>query len=996
MQNEDSSMDQQSPASNSPNTTGPKADNYRVIRKRNRVPLSCGPCRHRKLKCNRQSPCDNCIKRGDSQSCSYAAPAAKRKGTSNSAGSGGTPDDMQNRIDRLEGLVLSLMTNGNSSGGAPAAHAAIHGASAPGSSIGSGSLGPNLDSQLDDSMMMQQDSEGPEAESETDGVTKSLGVLKVDQERNKTFYIGEAHWAALLNEISEVKNYFATHKKEYEAQMEKISETRKNAGVDIDAGPALLFGATVPPPRSEILRALPSKYMSDILVGRYFNTYDPATHILHGPSFQRQYQAHWQSPEKTSIVWVGMLFAIMRLAMLSFAREGDEPPEFKGKCQDMASTFRAQMAHCLITADYTKPHAFIIETLIFHLHAEYSSNRDSETSVWVLMGMIVRLAMRMGFHRDSKFFPDVTPFQGEMRRRVWSYVRTGDLLFSFQIALPPMVRLGDSDTDLPRNIYDDEFDEGSTQLPPPRPQSEATPISYMIAKSKLSLGFGRVLEEINGVQRKSYDEVLKIDKALRDIYDTVPEHLKVRPMSEQQLAPMALIAARFGLATVYNKALCVLHRRYVRMARPGNRYMYSRKTCLESAMQLLDFQAANYQPPDRPGRTKPHSRHNTGSLIAHDYLLAGTLVCMDLYSMREKMGSDNDENTPNSNSSAATPASSTSGGRGSVSSAENEVYIPGLAYTRADIIGALERSRDIWMTQRDMSMEAYKASELLNVLLYHLKPTYPPLQPMPPPNGSAMGHGSGSNDEQTAAMTLGMLQAGNIPGPGGVPGGVPNQQAMQAAQMAQQAQMQMPPGGTGTPMAWDKNTMEALMAGNGTQVGSGQNNSIFGANNDSIGIQSQNGDWGNLFGAGNGMFPQSIFGANQGGAGTPAMNIDWEAWDQYMAPANLSLDPMASLWSSGGSPSNNNFSPDQSVGTNSNAQSRANDSSFGMGGSFYASPQQNQNQSQSGQIPGSKQSPAQEGQEGAGAAGDTFMGAGTPGAGGMGLNGWKWTAMSGN
>jgi len=776
---------------------------------------------------------------------------------------------MQNRIDRLEGLVLSLMTNGGSSGGPSAAQTAINGASAPASSTGSGNLGPNLDSQLDDSMMMQYNGDGAEAESETDGVTKSLGILKVDQERNKTFYIGEAHWAALLSEISEVKHHFANHKKEYEAQMEKIAQTRKSAGVEVGSGPTFLFGTTVPPPRSEILRALPRKYLCDILVGRYFNSYDPATHILHGPSFQRQYQAYWSDPDKTSIVWIGMLFAIMRIAILSFAREGDEPPEFRGKCQDMSSTFRTQLTHCLITADYTKPHAFLIETLIFHLHAEYSTNRDSDASVWIMIGIVVRLAMRMGYHRDSKFFPDLTPFQGEMRRRVWSYVRTGDVLFSFQIALPPMVRLGDSDTDLPRNIYDDEFDEDSTQLPPPRPQSEATPISYMIAKSKLSLGFGRVLEEINGVQRKSYDEVLKIDKALRDIYDTVPDHLKVRPMSEQQLAPTALIAARFGLATIYNKALCVLHRRYVRLARPGNRYMYSRRTGLESAMQLLDFQAISCQQErDRPGHAMNINNH-VSSLIAHDYLLAGTLVCMDLYSTREKQGSENDANTPNSNSSAATPASSTSGGRGSVGSSETDTYMPGLPYTRADVIGYLERSRDIWMAQRDYSMEAYKASELLNLLLYHLKSQEPPnQQTMPQANGMIGAQGSGSNDEQTAAMTLGMLQAGSMPG-----SAMPDQQVMQAAQMAQQAQMQMPGGGQNgaTPMTWDKNTTESVLAG--SQLGNMQNSGMF-SNNNVGSIQPQDGDWGNLFGAGNGMFPQSIFGANQG-AGTPAMNIDW-------------------------------------------------------------------------------------------------------------------------
>jgi len=111
---------------------------------------------------------------------------------------------------------------------------------------------------------------------------------------------------------------------------------------------------------------------------------------------------------------------MMRLAMLSWTREGDAPAEFDGKCADLANTYRTQMSQCLILADYTKPHNFIIETLIFYLHGEYMCNRDSESSIWVLVGMIARLAMRMGYHRDSKHFLDITPFQvsGALVRRL--------------------------------------------------------------------------------------------------------------------------------------------------------------------------------------------------------------------------------------------------------------------------------------------------------------------------------------------------------------------------------------------------------------------------------------------------------------------------------------------------------------------------------------------------------------------------------------------------
>ena len=732
---------------------------------------------------------------------------------------------MQNRIDRLEGLVLSLMTNGSSAAGPSAAAQALSAGAE--SSMGSGSLGPNLDNELDDSQVMDDDDE--ENQSDTDGLNKSFGILKVDQEKQKTFYVGEAHWAALLNEIGEVKNYFVNHKKEYEDQMEKVAQTRRDLGADVGSGPALLFGATIPPSRNEILAQIPSRYMSDILIGRYFNTFDPATHILHGPTFQRQYNAHWQDSSKTSIVWVGMLFAMMRLAMLSYGREGDEPPEFRGKCQDLAANYRTQMAHCLITADYTKPHNHIIETLIFHLHAEYTSNRDAEASVWVLCGMIARLAMRMGYHRDPKLFPNLTPFQGEMRRRIWTFVRSADLLFSFQVALPSMIRIGDSDTELPNNLFDDEFDEDSTSLPPSRPATEATPISYMIAKGRLSFGFGRVLEEMNDVNRKGYDEILKVDRGLRDIYDGIPEYLKLKPMREMSLAPISLIMARFSLATVYHKSQCVLHRRYMRLARGNNRYTYSRRSCIESAMQLLNFQSIQHQASQERGRLRSVRSH-VNSLTTHDYLLAATVVCMDLYNHRERPeGGD-----------VSTPSTSVSGG--SVSQGSNMsdgAYVPGLSFTREDVLRALEESREIWNANRDLSIEAYKASELLNVLLQQLRLPYSPASLQNTQLSQAQPRQQGTtNDEQTAAMTLGMLQSGGL-GP------------------SPQSQSMSPPPQQGQ---WDSNKVGSLFPPGTDQFGTG----AFGA------------------GAANASspFPSSMFGITDF---SQNMNLDWVSYYQIDA-----------------------------------------------------------------------------------------------------------------
>ncbi|KAL4798292.1 hypothetical protein BDV19DRAFT_377164 [Aspergillus venezuelensis] len=707
------------PPSTTSSSNGPSPEGqYRVVRKRNRVPLSCGPCRHRKLKCNRAHPCENCVKRGDAHSCTYAQTNSRKKNSANQAAST-SPDDMQNRIDRLEGLVLSLMTNGSQSEGPAAAMAAISGTN---SSIGSAQLHDDL--EIDDDAAIQE-------ESDTEQVTKSFGIMKVDN--NRSYYISDAHWASVLSEISEVKNYFSTHKKQYEEQAEKLKATQLPTDVP---GSTLLFGAMKVTSRAEIMSSFPSKYTTDILIARYFNCYDPATHFLHGPTFQTQYNKHWEDPSQTCIVWIGMLFAMMRLSMLSYYREGDEPPEFRGKSLDMAGTFRNLVAMCLTLADYTKPYPYLIECLAFHLHGDYCQTKEADVSVWVLNGVIVRLAMRMGYHRDSKSFPNITPFQGEMRRRVWSFVRQADLLFSCQVGLPTMIRMADSDTELPRNLYDDDFDENCTELPPSRPPNEPTPLSYLITKSRLAGVLGQAIERTSSFQNISYDTVMEMDAELRRARDMIPDHLLVRPIEESPLDPLVLILSRFSVMSVYHRAQCILHRKYLARARENPRFAPSRRACVESAMELLRFQAMLHAESRPTGRLRSRQNRVT-SLSSSDFLQAATILCLDLYYGTQT------QNVPN------------------VSRTSSDVFIWGKE-RREEMLTAVQRSKDIWDELHNENMEAWKASGVLGVMLSGLQrggsegtPVTPAFEP--------------HDEKQSAAMTLGLLSSGMTPTGQGAP-----------------------------------------------------------------------------------------------------------------------------------------------------------------------------------------------------------------------------------
>jgi hypothetical protein len=286
---------------------------------------------------------------------------------------------------------------------AAAATSAKTAAAATTSTTDSGSSAARLDGDDDGAMM----DDGEEDSDIDDGLATSLGILKVDTDRGKSMYLGQEHWHTILADIAEVKNYYAAHKKDLERNYEKVRASKPQAAKE---GPTFLLGAT---PASEVeLRAeLPPKSSVLTLCGRYFNSMDNAVNIIHAPSFHQQLKAHWQDPSKSPIMWLGLLYSVLTLAMLSYHKVGDEPPEWKGRTLELAAEYRMRTVQCLVTGDYTKPSDFTVETLLLYVFGEYSSRWDADVALWLINSLIARLALRMGYHRDGKWFPSISPFQ---------------------------------------------------------------------------------------------------------------------------------------------------------------------------------------------------------------------------------------------------------------------------------------------------------------------------------------------------------------------------------------------------------------------------------------------------------------------------------------------------------------------------------------------------------------------------------------------------------
>ncbi|TVY82476.1 Fusarisetin A cluster transcription factor fsa6 [Lachnellula suecica] len=768
------------------------------------------------LKCNRSHPCENCIRRGDAQSCSFSTPARKK----NQSQGATSPDDMQNRIDRLEGLVLSLMTNGAQSAGPAAAAAAI--SRSQSDSAGSTSYPVELDNDEDN--MIKEEDEGEN--SEVEGVTNSLGHLKVDADEGKMLYVGDSHWHLVLADIAEVKNYFTAHKKDLEKNYEKIRQSKPSTSID---GPAFLFSAHGPVTDVELRGEVPTKSAVDKLVTRYFNSYDPAVHILHSPTFHKQLHNHWQDPSKSSIIWIGLLYSILTLAMQSYHKIGDEPLEWKGRTSEMASEYRLRTVQCLVNSDYTKSTIYTIETLCLYVQSEYQTRWDAEVGIWVIVGMIVRLSMRMGYHRDPSNYPGVTPYQAEMRRRIWSFVRQMDTMFSFQLALPSMIRNTDSDTDFPRNIFEDEFGPESKILPPGRPSTEPTPVSYMITKAQISFEFGAILEEINAVRGKSisYDEILKRDNRLRELKNNMPPHLRLRNLDECMHDPATLLMQRFNIDIFWQKCVCVLHRKYIARARQNTRYAHSRRACVDASMEILRHQAKLHFE-SQPGGRMRAMKWFISSLTKHDYLLGAMIVCLDLH--YDQVSESMADHPPNFDPYFWSPAQ------------------------RAEMLNALETSQQIWKESVGSSMEAYKASNILGVMLEKLKS--PKGRQADGPTTAEVFAQIDEQDlkpEHSAAMTLGMLSGGLTPNSAALFNSV-----AQSPSSTRYGNVDMNMGDSGTGL-----TPNFQM----------DNSNPFASLNS---VAS----------------PFSVF--NNAATGTGMMdvpaNLDWEAWDSYVQNGNA-IDP---------------------------------------------------------------------------------------------------------
>lgn len=656
------------------------------------------------MKCDRQSPCDQCIKRGIESTCQFipyvsGGPRGGQTGTvdarlkdaSSSARSKFLTNEsaVQSRLKHLEHLVQVLKAQRRGNGANEPSEAPVR--------------EPLPEEEFEDEVLLTLGQR----------VRETAGNIFGEMR-----YVDSSHWEAILSDVSypmhdrffffllcSVSDCVTPQLLSITGSIEPLDEPGLVEDQDSPPapsftqprGPDLLLGGFSRVPISDLAQYLPPRTLADRLLARLFQAKEPGAVMFHMPTFLKQYEGFWENPAAMTYTQLGLLFAMFCSASLYYMRVGEEVPGGLGNPHEIYKTYKAKCAQCLVLDDYTKPGPYKLEALILYFGCEYLGHPDATTSASVILSIIVRLAMHMGLHRDPRHYPSMSPFEGEMRRRVWVALRDVDILIAFQFGLPGNIHNDLYDTELPRNLHDEDFDQDSKELPPSRPETERTVMLWCIVKGRIVNVFSAISTAMSARKPATFANIMHLDRQLEEVHNDFPPCLRYRSFSQSVADPVDIIMQRFQLELLYLKSRIVLHRRCMGFARKGKRYEQSRRICLDAATRILRHQYDINVELQLGGRLS-HDRSHwfLSSLSTHNFLLADMILCIELWCLKAK-----ERSSLITSPAAETLANDTS----------PEIM------SQEQILEILRTSRLIWQGRRKESAEANRAFNILTKML---------------------------------------------------------------------------------------------------------------------------------------------------------------------------------------------------------------------------------------------------------------------------------------
>ncbi|KAI1134740.1 hypothetical protein F5Y05DRAFT_406335 [Hypoxylon sp. FL0543] len=606
-------------------------------RRRRRPALSCVSCRRSKIRCDRNLPCGACV-RSKHRTCVYEPQGPLRQSDISSIAVGPLqPADGVSSID-----AETTVSPGAS--GQPQVHrAGIDGShedhsthsltgSTPVDSTSSQIHGPSFDvrSLLDRIRELER---RLEEHTERHPVPRSnprisntatepivatypsylAGDLHTMNKSvmSKTRYLGQSHWMNQIGNFKSVLEVFDRHIRD-----------KKSEPIVVLINKAKALARTIKAQRTPELSPkfgtnLPPREIADKLVDGYLRTLESVIRVLHVPSFRKEYENFWLSPDSADLSFVILLQLVMAIG----SAVHDET--FSMRNSAIQWVYEAQ---CWLISPVPKTRLTLsgLQVMILLCLAQQTASVGHDL-VWIQVGTLMRTAIFMGLHRDPKKLPKMNRFRVEMRRRLWDTILELALQTSVDSGSPPQISSEDYDTCAPSN-YDDEQltdgDDGPAIFNPPEKFTDMSMALALRSTFSTRLAIVRSLNDLGA--QNTYDETIRLHSQLSAAYKSLSKCLQRFGLTDRQPTGFQ----RRFVDLLVRRYFMALHLPYFGPAMTEPAYAFSRKNVVEMAAKIWStvFPSAALSPrPRRPPSDGTGPMYSNGDDLARFTLSSGGL-----------------------------------------------------------------------------------------------------------------------------------------------------------------------------------------------------------------------------------------------------------------------------------------------------------------------------------------------------------------------------------
>ncbi|KAF3065939.1 hypothetical protein GL218_09247 [Daldinia childiae] len=383
----------------------------------------------------------------------------------------------------------------------------------------------------------------------------------------KTRYLGQSHWMNQIGSFKYILEIFDQECREKKSEPIAMVNRCKSLARTVKAQRApvqtIKYGTNIP-----------SREVADKFVEGYLRTSETVFRILHVPSFRKDYENFWLSPDSVDLPFLIQLQLVMAIGAAVY------DDQYTMRKSAMQWVYEAQ-SWLISPAPKSRLTLTGLRVMLLLCLAQETASVGQDL-VWIHVGQLMRTAIYMGLHKDPKKLPKMSLFLSEVRRRLWNTILEIALQASVDSGGPPLIYLEQYDTSVPGNYDDDQLTDDDTPVTD-NPPNKFTDMSVAIAlrgSFSARLAIARLLNEI-GTQN-TFDDTIRLHNQLSTAYKSLSQQLqRFTPGDRQptgfQRRLVDLLVRRYFMA---------LHLPYFSSAMSEPAYAFSRKTVVEMSAKL--------------------------------------------------------------------------------------------------------------------------------------------------------------------------------------------------------------------------------------------------------------------------------------------------------------------------------------------------------------------------------------------------------------------------